>query len=181
MNIRGFSYSLLKILSIWVLVNLFIPNLISIILLLIQSYRDSANYSSDTTIFWIIELVLYLIISVILWFGSDKFSKAIIKGYSEQDESEITKLILQQNKILEVGLILIGLYVVVTQIPYLINNIVAMIEYSSYGSNSISTRSIGGIVQALISIIIAVYFIIGREKIVTVILKIRTVGIHKTV
>ena len=108
MNSRGFSYSLLKILSVWIFVDLFLPNFISGILVFIKPFSEHASYSSDTIVYWIIQSVVYLILSLILWFSANKMSLLILGRYDENNE--ILKLNFQQNKILETGLILIGFY-----------------------------------------------------------------------
>jgi len=181
MNIKSISYSLLKILAIWIVVNSFIPSLISICLVLIEPYKNSANYDTTTYILWSLQIVAYLIISLFLWFGANKISDSINKNYSENREVESERLEFQKNKVIEIGLIIIGFYVLIIQIPNLLNHLITLIDYSSYGGNAVSTRSIGGLIQSLTSIGIALYFITGRDKIVNIISKLRTVGVQKTV
>lgn len=181
MDIRSFCYSVLKIISIWFLVNTFLPLIISFIAIIFDSSSSYEQYDSTMIKTYLVYLFLYLIVFVILWFGAERISNMIANKYSANPEKDSTVMTFPKYNILEVGMILLGLYFIIIQIPVVISNVLILFDYAPGGGNRFTGRTSSGLIQSLISIVISIYLIIGRDKIINSIIKIRTVGINKNV
>lgn len=181
MNIRSFCYSVIKIISIWFLVNTFLPLIISFIAIIFNSGSSYEQYDSTMIKMYSVYLVFYLIVFIILWYGAERISNIIANKYSENTEPGNTVVAFPKYNILEVGMILLGLYFIIIQTPVVISNMLMLFNYAPGGGNRPTSRSISGIFQPLISIVISIYLIIGRDKIINSISKIRTLGIYKKV
>ena len=182
MNIKNLSYTLLKILSVWIFVDSFIPNFIMYITVLLKPFRSYDAFEKNNLLM-AAQPALYLILSLLTWFGADKLSSSISKNHSAEnahsDENISIKSSLPENKLIETGLVLIGFYFLANRIPYLLTNLIGLIDSTSNGFNAFLSLRRDGFIQSSITIIIAVYLIIGKSRIVNALSKFRTFGTQK--
>lgn len=173
MNIKNITCSLLKIIAVWIFINSFIPNLISVVSSLIESFYVELDIYSKRHIFLYLQVVTYLFVAIVLWFGANKLSYLItdgIKGIEDLDDAPIK---FRNDEVLDLGITLIGLYVLITQIPYLINHIISFFAFSDFSINVIDSKFLASAVQTIVTLVLAFYFIFSRENIFKLILKIR--------
>jgi len=165
MSIQSLSYTLLKILAVLIFIYAVLPSFFSIILYIAPTNENDLNVLS----YWIAQSLGYLILSLFLWLGANSFSKRISKSYSDVETLNY-KSTLTESKIIEIGLILIGFMVVINKLPLVLNDLIEII----FPSDPNNVRNISSIIQSLLSLLIAVIFILGRDKISSWILKLRS-------
>ena len=173
MNIKNITYSLLKIIAVWIFINSFIPNFMLVVLNLIESFYVELDISSTRHIFWFLHVITYLFVAIALWFGANKISDLITNGLEGKEQLDDEPMKLRNDELLDLGIILIGLYVLITQIPYLFNHIISFFAYSDFSINVIDSKFFASAVQTIVSLVLAFYFIFSRENIFKLILKIR--------
>ncbi len=173
MDIKKISFVSLKIIAVWIFINSFIPNFISILMSLIKPINSKLVINSMTYILGIMHAAIYLLLALILWLSADKISYLITHKVEIKESSNINKSEFQVDKVLNLGIVFIGLYVLIIQIPNLLNYIVAFFEFSDFSLHLIASRYLVSAIQAIISLIIAFYFILSGERISKLILKIR--------
>ena len=173
MDIKKISFVSLKIIAVWIFINSFIPNFISLILSLIKPFNEKLVSNSMTYIFGIVQAAIYLFVALTLWLSAAKISYLVTHNFEIKENSNDDQNKLQVDKILNLGIVFIGLYVLIIQIPNLLNYIVAFFEFSDFSIHLIASRYLASAIQAIISLLIAFYFIFSGEKISKLILKIR--------
>lgn len=170
MALKEFVYGLIKILAAWILIVVVIPHLSIFSTYFLQTSRPDSFESFFQSIIY---LSLYIVASIVLWFYADKISSKVAEGYPSHNETKITESRLRQNKVLEVGFILLGAYVLVFKIPAFFTTAINVIQYPDI------YPAIQNIIDPLMPIILAVCLILGRKGIIKIIMRLRSAGIDK--
>ena len=173
MSIQSLSYTFLKILSVWIFVFTVLPSLFSVITYISPTDKDSLNLLA----YYIFVSLAYVTISLILWFTANVISKKISVTYKYEERLD-NKIAFKESKIIQIGLIITGFYVIIHIIPLFINEIIKIITNSMSGEN-IPGISYISIIQYLITLILAFFFIFGRKTLTKWVLTLRTIETTK--
>jgi len=168
MNTKRFTFSFFRFLSIWIFFNIFLANLLSILVIYILSFSNPESYHSSDYIPELKLLIGYLLLVSLFWFGASKLSKLIGKKYSTQNES--TEGSDSDYRMFVIVLILLCSFELFTCVVYLLKYFVLNEIY--YKEN----LTMGGVIQVLFTTVIATCFIIGRKKIINSITRLGTVN-----
>ena len=161
---RKIAYVLLRVMAIWFFLYLTIPSIWGSIYYLYLSKVQFPTDSNKIVLYLSSQGIVYLILSIVLWFYAEKISMIIYKNESEVEPTS------DKGKTLDLALAIIGVYLIVSNIPGLISNIysVISIKFSPYSKNS---DNIKNIIQTSTGIIIGIICINRKINIVGLIKK----------
>ena len=169
MRLKEITFVLLRLIAIWLLIDLTIPNLWSTVFYLTNS--EIFPNKNEVIFFYSSQAVLYFIISAVLWFRTEKICSFI---YNHE-----TEVVIDGNKgiFLELSLSIIGVYLIATNLPSFISNI-----YSFFADKSLPTKNYSVIIKYLIQTITAIFIgiicINGRLDIIKLIKRLRTTNVN---
>ena len=145
MKIREISYAALRLMAVWLFISITIPSIWGFIFYL-SLFGIQGNPNKSTMILlYSSQFLISTFISLILWFYSESISWLI---YNDETELESNY---EDRKIIVISLIIIGAYLIVSNLPGLISN-----TYSAIAERSISIKNNGGVVRGLIQNIVAI-------------------------
>lgn len=177
MNIKSLSFTILKLLSVYVFAESFIPGVFSFLSYFSQDYRE---FQTIVIIQFAGFAIAMLLISIILWFGADRLSSRISDSYSFEETISNEKR-LKESRIIEIGLILIGFYMIFLRLPSLFSQIAGIIEYGSFDLFKENKSLLYNFLESIIAIIIGIALIIGKRLLVIWVLKLKTLGLRPSV
>ena len=176
MNIQSLSFSLLKIISVYIFTLFFLPTLFSLITLLNpETYKDQTIV---VTMYWATYSLALLIICLILWFKANQISERISASFLKED-LPLETVGLNSSQIIDIGFILLGIYLIVDRLPTFISETYLMLDLSSLGSEFQKSNVSTSFIQSCITLFLGLVLIIGRHTLLNWILKLRTAGLKR--
>lgn len=182
MKSKSFAFAILRIISIWVLVQYVIINLINSTVGIFNFYNDpyvqssQINFSYLSFVVPLFLLIFWAIISWFLWFKADVLSNKIVM--TEVNENSIETF--NSEKIISVSLTILGFYFVFNSIPDLIRNLVYAYNYNPVVSEIEKNRNLIAIINPILTLFIGLFCIMKTENLKALINKVQKMGIHKT-
>ena len=182
MKSKSFAFAILRIISVWILVQYVIINLITTTVGIYNFINDPYvhNTQIDFPIYSFIMplflLIIWSIISWFLWFKAEALSNKLVT--TEADENNIESF--DSSKIISVSLTILGFYFVVDSIPDLIRNLVYAYNYNPVVSDLEKNKNLIALINPLLTLFIGLFCIMKTENLKSFISKLQKLGIQKT-
>ncbi len=162
MKTKSFAFAILRILTLWILVNYIVLNLLSTIIALLE-YNKEPNFQNDFFSYQFIMplflLIFWSIVSWFLWFKADRLSNKLI--ISETVENSIESF--DAEKFLSVALIVLGFYFILHSIPILIGNLLNAFNYNPVVSDLERNKNLISIANPIITLFIGLFCVIQTK------------------
>ena len=175
MKTKSFAFAILRILSLWILVNYIVLNLLSTIVAFLDYYKEQ-NFHSEFFSYQIIMplflLIFWSIVSWFLWFKADGLSNKLI--VSEMVENNIESF--DSEKFLSTALIVLGFYFILHSIPILIGNLLNAFNYNSVVSDLERNKNLISIANPIITLFIGLFCVMKTKTIKHLFNKLQKLG-----
>ena len=175
MKTKSFAYTLLRILSLWILVKFIIINFLSFIVGIYSIYFETKNqidFQSYTVIMPLFLFIFWSVVSWILWFKADGLSNRLV--ISKKTENNIESF--NTEKILNVSITILGFYFVFNSIPDLIRSSVYAYSYNSIVSDIEKNKNLIAIINPVLTLFIGLFCIMKTDNIKRLIKKLQNIG-----
>ena|SRR5690554_781173 len=182
MKSKSFAFAILRIISIWILVQYVIINLITtsvgIYNFISAPYIQNSQigFPAYSFIMPLFLLIIWSIISWFLWFKAEALSNKLVT--TETNENNIESF--NSEKIIGVSLTILGFYFVVVSIPDLIRNLVYAYNYNPVVSDLEKNKNLIALINPLLTLFIGLFCILKTENLKILINKLQKLGIQKT-
>jgi|GEM_PF-1655561 len=176
MSARNVSYSLIRLLAVWLFANSVLPTIVSFAITL--NNANTNDYQAQVTVSWVIMTAFYLLVTGGLWFGADKISNSITR--KEDGSIKEDTFIYSEKILINTGLVLIGFYLIVIKIPPLLTSILAYYQIMEFSHSPMEFKIVVDIISNIAGIILGIIMILGKRRIYDIISKLRSAGTEKT-
>lgn len=182
MKSKSFAFAILRIISVWILVQNVIINLITTIVGIYNYINDpyvqnsQIDFPAYSFIMPLFLLIIWSIISWFLWFKAEALSNKLVT--TEINENNIESF--DSSKIISVSLTILGFYFVFDSIPDLIRNLVYAYNYNPVVSDLEKNKNLIALINPSITLFIGLFCIMKTENLKSVISKLQKLGIQKT-
>ncbi len=182
MKSKSFAFTILRIISVWILVKYVMINLISTVIVIYNLFNDPYDQNPQFDLFnyaLIMPLFLLIIWSIVgwfLWFRAETLSNRFITTETKENSIET----FDSEKIISVSLTILGFYFVFDSIPDLVRNLVYAYNYNPLVNDIEKNKNLIEIIRPIISLFIGLLCIMKTDNLKSVIARLQKLGVQKS-
>lgn len=175
MKTKSFAFVVLRILALWILIHYVIVNVLLTVVGILE-YYDKPNYQLDllsySTMMPLFLFVFWSIVCWFLWFRAEGLSKKLV--ISEIDENNLEAI--DSEKMISVGLVVLGFYFIFNSIPDLISTLLYAYNYDPVITEQVKNRNLISIAKPIITLLIGLLCVIQTNTVKGFVNKLQKLG-----